>query len=148
MACNAQATGWNARIDDAPTPLVGLEEAPPPRGDRSYTMARLRTMDDLVPDEQGAETSWFELPPDVEEPFEVYLNAIPQRAGVDFTRVGRALVFPRALKPEVKMSRIQLALATLGIAGTYRKYDSLDVIYHRDGRRLVATGLRPREDHA
>jgi hypothetical protein len=103
---------------------------------------------EAVPDEQGAGTSWFDLPPDVEEPFEVYLNAIPQQAGIDFERVGRALVFPRALKPEVKMSRIQLALATLGIAGTYRTYDTLDVIYHRDGRRLVATGLKPREDRA
>jgi hypothetical protein len=106
-------------------------------------------MEDLAPDdEQGARMSWFDLPPDVEEPFEVYLNAIPQQIGLDFERVGGALVFPRALKPEVKMSRIQVALATLGIAGTYRKYDSLDVIYHRDGRRLVATGLKPRGDHA
>jgi hypothetical protein len=31
----------------------------------------------------------------------------------------------------------------LGVAGTYRKHDSVDVVYKRDGRRKVATGLRP-----
>jgi hypothetical protein len=31
----------------------------------------------------------------------------------------------------------------LGVAGTYRKHESVDVVYERDGRRMVATGLRP-----
>jgi hypothetical protein len=31
----------------------------------------------------------------------------------------------------------------LGVAGTYRKHESVDVVYQRDGRRMVATGLRP-----
>ena len=30
----------------------------------------------------------------------------------------------------------------LGIAGTYRKNDSVDVVYQVGGRRVVATGLR------
>jgi hypothetical protein len=29
----------------------------------------------------------------------------------------------------------------LGIAGTYRQNDSVDVVYDVDGRRVVATGL-------
>jgi hypothetical protein len=29
----------------------------------------------------------------------------------------------------------------LGVAGTYRRNDSVDVVYERDGRRQVATGL-------
>ena len=41
------------------------------------------------------------------------------------------------------MSRRQWALVTVGI-GNYRKHDSVDVIYEKEGRRLVATGLRPR----
>jgi hypothetical protein len=31
----------------------------------------------------------------------------------------------------------------LGVAGTYRKHDTIDVVYERAGRRAVATGLRP-----
>ena len=30
----------------------------------------------------------------------------------------------------------------LGIAGTYRKNDSVDVVYEVGGRRVVATGLQ------
>ncbi len=30
----------------------------------------------------------------------------------------------------------------LGVAGTYRKHDSVDVIYEVDGRRYVAANLR------
>jgi hypothetical protein len=28
-----------------------------------------------------------------------------------------------------------------GVAGTYRKNDSVDVVYEADGRRVVASGL-------
>ena len=73
----------------------------------------------------------------------MYVNGIVQQRGADFELVERALVFPRELVPEVKMSRRQWALVTVGI-GNYRKHDSVDVIYAKDGRRLVATGLRPR----
>ena len=41
------------------------------------------------------------------------------------------------------MSKLQFVRAALGIAGTYRKYDSVDVVQH-GGRKLVATGLHPR----
>ena len=32
----------------------------------------------------------------------------------------------------------------LGVTGSHKKYDSVDVIYEQDGRRLVAAGLQPR----
>jgi hypothetical protein len=31
----------------------------------------------------------------------------------------------------------------LGIAGTYRKHENVDVVYEVNGRREVATGLKP-----
>jgi hypothetical protein len=94
--------------------------------------------------EQPSSESWFDLPPHIDLPLEVYVNGIPQRVGVDYEIVGRALVFPRTMVPEIKMTRVQWALVTVGI-GNYRKHDSVDVIYESEGRRLVATGLRPRE---
>jgi hypothetical protein len=81
-----------------------------------------------------------DLPAFVDGLFEVYVNGIPQQAGVDYQLVDRTLVFPRELVPEVKMTKLQWALVTVGI-GSYRKSDSVDVIYERDGRRLVAAGL-------
>ena len=87
--------------------------------------------------------SWIDLPAYIDRPLEVYVNGIVQQLGVDFELIERTLAFPRELVPEVKMSRRQWALVTVGI-GNYRKHDSVDVIYEKDGRRLVATGLRPR----
>jgi hypothetical protein len=92
-------------------------------------------------DDQVGKT-WFDLPVSVEEPFEVYLNGIPQQRGNDYELVDRALLFPPSLVLEVKMSRFQWFLSAIGI-GSYEKHDSVDVIYEGDGRRLVPT-LAPR----
>ncbi|HWE81173.1 MAG TPA: hypothetical protein VG265_05960 [Gaiellaceae bacterium] len=94
--------------------------------------------------EPAAAESWFDLPAEIESPLEVYVNGIPQKPDVDYRLVGKALVFPRPLEPEVKMSKLQWLLVALGVTGSHKKYDSVDVIYERDGRRLVAPGLRPR----
>jgi hypothetical protein len=32
----------------------------------------------------------------------------------------------------------------LGIAGSYRKHENVDVVYEVNGRKQVATGLRPK----
>jgi len=98
-------------------------------------------------DQAGAsQESWFDLPPAVSGPFEVYLNGVFQDPESDYRIVERALVFSRPPAPEVKMSRFQIAVAALGIAGTYKKFDSIDVVYERDGRRVVAAGLAPRAE--
>jgi hypothetical protein len=86
------------------------------------------------------EQTFVDLPPYVARPLAVYVNGVEQDPGVDYQLVGGTLVFPRALVPEVKMSRIEWALVTVGI-GKYRKHDSVDVIYEHEGRRLVAAGL-------
>lgn len=82
-----------------------------------------------------------DLPADVTEPFEVYVNGIPQREGSDFERRGGALVFSRALVREGRLGPLRWLSMLLGIAGTYRQNDSVDVVYERGGRRVVATGL-------
>ena len=82
---------------------------------------------------------------DIDGNFDVYVNGILQEYGTDYQIDGRTLVFPRALTAEVKMTKFQFVRAALGIAGTYGKHDTIDVTYQRDGRKLVATGLRPRD---
>jgi hypothetical protein len=81
------------------------------------------------------------LPPDVSEPFEVFVNGIPQERGVDFERRLDELVFARPLAREGRLGFWRWASMFLGIAGTYRRDDSVDVVYERGGRRVVATGL-------
>ncbi len=87
--------------------------------------------------------SRVELPPDVPEEFEVYVNGVRQEPGRDFRVIGRTLVFSRSLAQEGRLGALRWASMFLGVAGTYRKHDTVDVVYERDGRRVVATGLRP-----
>jgi hypothetical protein len=90
-----------------------------------------------------AAESRVELPPDVPEEFEVYVNGVRQEPGRDYRVQGRSLIFPKELSQEGKLGAMRWTSMLLGVAGTYRKHDSIDVVYKRDGRRLVATGLRP-----
>ena len=82
------------------------------------------------------------LPDAVGEPLEVYVNGVPQTRGQDYEVYGRELVFQRALADEGKLGAMRWASMFLGVAGTYRKSDSVDVIYELDGRRSVASGLK------
>ena len=56
---------------------------------------------------------------------------------------GRSLVFPRPLAQEGRLGFWRWASMWLGIAGTYRKHETVDVAYQAGGRREVETGLQP-----
>jgi hypothetical protein len=81
------------------------------------------------------------LPAGVGEQFEVFVNGVPQQAGRDFRRNGGELVFERPLAREGKLGFWRWLSLFLGVAGTYRQNDSVDVVYEVDGRRVVASGL-------
>ena len=80
-----------------------------------------------------------DLPSHVPESFEVFVNGVRQARGVDYEVVGRSLVFPRPVAQEGKLGFWRWLSMWLGIAGTYRPHESVDVAY--DGG--VVTGLRP-----
>jgi hypothetical protein len=81
------------------------------------------------------------LPADVVRPFEVYLNGVAQEEGKDFHVQGRTLVFDRVLKTEGKLGFWRWLSLWIGIAGTYRQNDSVDVAYRRGGKPVVAARL-------
>ena len=84
--------------------------------------------------------SFATLPPQVTEPFTVYINGVPQREGADYRVEGRTLVFDRDL-PQDKVGFWRWALGAIGI-GTYRADHSVDVRYELpDGRPMVAERL-------
>jgi hypothetical protein len=91
--------------------------------------------------EQPGTGTRVRLPPDVARPFEVYVNGVPQAEGVDFRIEGRTLVFARELKSEGKLGFWRWTSIFVGVAGTYRQNDSVDVVYERGGQRVVATKL-------
>lgn len=84
-----------------------------------------------------------EVPAHVPDVFEVYVGGIRQTPGRDFDLVGRALYFPRPIAQEGKLPWWRWASMWLGIAGTYRKHEAVDLVYEVNGRREVATGLQP-----
>ena len=67
------------------------------------------------------------------------MNGIRQQPGRDFDRLGDELLFRRALAQEGRLGPIRWLSMLLGVAGTYRKHETVDVIYEADGRRTVAT---------
>ncbi|HLG07976.1 MAG TPA: hypothetical protein VI409_04805 [Gaiellaceae bacterium] len=81
------------------------------------------------------------LPADVVRPFEVFVNGVPQVEGTDYHVDGRTLVFERELKSEGKLGFWRWTSIFVGIAGTYRQDDSVDVAYQRGGKPVVATKL-------
>ena len=87
--------------------------------------------------------SRVELPSDVPEEFEVFVNGVRQELGRDYRVQGRTLVFSRRLHHEGKLGATRWASIFLGVAGTYRKHDDINVVYEREGRKVVATGLTP-----
>jgi hypothetical protein len=83
--------------------------------------------------------SQVELPPHVGAEFEVYVNGVPQQRGVDYDQHGRTLVFRRELAQEGKLGFWRWLSLFLGVAGTYRKNDTVDVVHSVAGRRTVVT---------
>ena len=79
-----------------------------------------------------------ELPPHVRPPFEVFVNGVKQAEGEDYDHVGSTLVFDRPLEKEGKLGFWRMSLMFLGVAGSYGKNDSVDVVYTLNGRRAVS----------
>ena len=81
------------------------------------------------------------LPADVVRPFDIFLNGVRQEEGADYSIEGRTLVFERELKTEGKLGFWRWLSLWVGIAGTYRQNDSVDVAYRRNGKPVVAARL-------
>jgi len=73
----------------------------------------------------------------VKPPYEVFVNGIPQTEGVDFDVIGNSLIFRRTLAREGKLGFWRWLSMFLGVAGTYRKNDSVSVVYTLDDRKSV-----------
>ncbi|MBV8258871.1 MAG: hypothetical protein JOZ56_06430 [Actinobacteria bacterium] len=92
------------------------------------------------------ERTRVDLPDHIPSVFDVYVNGVRQQPGRDFEVAGRAIYFPRPLAQEGNLGFLRWASMWLGIAGTYRKHETVDIVYEHDGRREVETGLVPVAD--
>ena len=83
--------------------------------------------------------SQVDLPSYVGDSYEVFVSGVPQVEGTDYTVVGRSLLFNRTLAREGKLGLMRWLSMLLGVAGTYRKHDTIDVVFTLDGQRKVAS---------
>jgi hypothetical protein len=92
-------------------------------------------------DPATARRTRVDLPEDVQPPFAVFVNGVPQQTGADYEQIGRALYFTRELKQEGRLGFWRWTSIFLGIAGTYRPDDWVDIVYELEGQKTVKTRL-------
>jgi hypothetical protein len=80
------------------------------------------------------------LPAGAEPPFTVFVNGVEQRPGEDYSIEGREIVFTRPIIKE-KIGTGRWLAMYLGLWGTYRKNETVDVQFHRDGKVELVSDL-------
>ncbi len=79
------------------------------------------------------------LPRGAERPIRVYINGIEQTEGDDYRVAGGMVVFNRPIIKEEKLSGLRWLSMLIGVVGTYRKNESVDVEYAMKGEaRLIS----------
>jgi hypothetical protein len=91
--------------------------------------------------EQVRRRTLARLPGDVTRPFEVFVNGVLQREGVDYEVMGGVLLFERELRSEGRLGFWRWTSILVGAAGTYRQNDSVDITYTVNSRKVVASRL-------
>jgi len=80
------------------------------------------------------------LPAGAEPPFTVFVNGIEQSLGSDYAIEAGEVVFTRPIVKEKVGAGRWLAMY-LGLFGTYRKNETVDVQFHRDGKVQLRSDL-------
>jgi hypothetical protein len=71
------------------------------------------------------------IPPGAEPPLVVYVDGVVQTEGSDYELdpSGRQIVFSRPILKEEKLSGIRWLSMLIGVVGTYRKHETVDLEY-------------------
>jgi hypothetical protein len=90
-------------------------------------------MSDEVPKGSYAAGRRVKLPAGAEGPYAVFVNGIEQREGTDYEVRAREIAFNRQIVKE-KVGKGRWLAMYLGAFGTYRKNETIDVQFKRDGK--------------
>jgi hypothetical protein len=86
-----------------------------------------------VPKGSYAAGERVKIPAGAEPPYTVFINGVEQIEGQDFNIEDRELVFTRPIVKEEMGTSRWLAMY-LGLWGTYRKDEKVDIQFQRDGK--------------
>ncbi len=93
-----------------------------------------------VPKGSYAAGERVKIPAGAEAPYTVYVNGVEQVEGEDFNIEGRELVFTRPIVKEEMGTSRWLAMY-LGLWGTYRKDEKVDIQFQRAGKTELVADL-------
>jgi hypothetical protein len=83
-----------------------------------------------------------DLPEGAQGPFDVYVNGVRQQEGTDYKLEPGAIAFTRTLVKEGKLGFWRWTAMALSLFGSYRKNESVDIHFTRNGKREVAVDVR------
>ncbi len=82
----------------------------------------------------------MKLPRGAEPPFTVFINGIEQSEGADYSIEAGEIVFTRPIVKE-KIGTSRWLAMYLGLWGTYRKNETIDLQFSRDGKIELLSDL-------
>jgi hypothetical protein len=92
--------------------------------------------------EEGVEVGRrVRLPRGAEPPYGVFLNGVRQTEGEDYRVRGGEIIFGRPIVKEGKVSGVRWLAMLLGLFGTYRKHEVVDVEYRLRGKTQLASDV-------
>jgi hypothetical protein len=96
--------------------------------------------DTEIPKGSYAAGERVKVPRGAEEPFTVFINGVEQAAGTDYDVEGAEIVFRRPIVKEKVGTGRWLAMY-LGLWGTYRKNETVDLQFTRNGKIELLSDL-------
>jgi hypothetical protein len=107
-----------------------------------------------VPEGSIAVGNRVRLPRGAEPPFTVFINGVEQREGEDYRVSGGEIAFVRPILKESKVGFGRWLAMLIGLFGTYRKHETVDLQFTRGGKVELASDLpveaerpTPRDPH-
>ncbi len=94
-----------------------------------------------VPEGSYAAGRKARLPAGAERPIAVFVNGVPQVEGEDFAIERETIVFSRPILKEEPVGLIRWTIMFIGLWGTYRTHETVDVEYRVDGSPRFASDL-------
>ena len=98
-------------------------------------------------EEEGVEVGRrVKLPNGAEPPIRVYVNGVEQTRGKDYDLRRTEIVFKRSIVKEGKVGGARWAAMYLGLFGTYRKHETIDVEYRLSGQVKLMADAKVEEE--
>jgi hypothetical protein len=86
------------------------------------------------------------LPRGAQPPIRVFINGVEQVPDEDYTLDGRGILFTEPIVKEGKLGGLRWLMMYIGLAGSYRKHETIDVEYRLGDKTHLASDLAVEED--